>query len=103
MDGAIFNSSRATFRNIVFSIYFVDIPTIEDARLASYRWFSLKQKIKIIVKTDYRECECIGYVESNEPNIFSKREKTTISIICPDPYLYSITEKEYNFVYNLKL
>lgn len=97
LDGAIFNSSRAVFRNIVFSIYFVDIPTIEDARLASYRWFSLKQKIKLVIKTDNRECECVGYVESNEPDIFSKKEKTTISIICPDPYLYSVSETEYNF------
>ena len=97
LDGAIFNSSRINYRNIVFSIYFVDIPTIEDARLESYRWFSLKQKIKIAVKTDSRECECIGYVESNEPDIFNRKEKTTISIICPDPYLYSITEKEYLF------
>ena len=94
MDGAIFNSSHANYRNIVFSIYFVGIPEIEDARLESYRWFPLKQKIKIGIKTDSRECECIGYVESNEPDIFSKNEKTIISVICPDPYLYSITENE---------
>ena len=97
LDGAIFNSAHANYRNIVFSIYFVGIPDIEDARMASYRWFYKKQKIKIRVKTDSRECECIGYVESNEPDIFSKKEKTTISIICPDPYLYSVSETEYNF------
>ena len=97
LDGALFNSSHANYRNIVFSIYFISIPTIERARLESYRWFPLKQKLKISVKTDSRECECIGYVESNEPNIFSKGEKTTISIICPDPYLYSVIEKEVKF------
>lgn len=97
LDGAIFNSSRVNYRNIVFSIIFVGIPDIEDSRLASYRWFPLKQKVKVTVKTDQRECECIGYVESNEPDIFSKEESTTISIICPDPYLYSVTEKEYKF------
>lgn len=97
LDGAIFNSAHANYRNVVFSIYFIGIPSIEDARMSTYRWFPLKQKIKIRVKTDSRECECIGYVESNEPNIFSKKEKTTISIICPDPYLYSVTEKEVKF------
>lgn len=97
LDGAIFNSARAVYRNIVFSIYFVGIPDIEDARMSSYRWFPLKQKVKIVIKTDQRECECIGYVESNEPNIFSKQEKTTISIICPDPYMYSVVEHETNF------
>jgi hypothetical protein len=30
-----------------------------------------------------------GYVESNEPNIFSRQETTQISIVCPDPYFYS--------------
>ena len=28
-------------------------------------------------------------MESNDPNIFSSQEGTQISIICPDPYLYS--------------
>lgn len=103
LDGALFNSARANYRNIVFSLYFMDIPAIEDARLESYKIFPLKQKIKIFVKTDNRECECDGYVEYNEPDIFSKREKTNISIICPDPYLYSIVEDELVFsetIYN---
>lgn len=30
-----------------------------------------------------------GYVESNEPDIFSSEEGAQISIICPDPYFYS--------------
>lgn len=97
LDGAIFNSARANYRNVVFSLYFVGVSDIEDIRMSTYRWFPLKQKIKITIKTDQRECECIGYVESNRPNIFSKNEKTTISVICPDPYLYSVTETEIKF------
>jgi hypothetical protein len=31
----------------------------------------------------------MGYVESNEPDIFSDYETATISIICPDPNIYS--------------
>lgn len=97
LDGVIFNSARANYRNIIFSLIFVGISSIEDDRMNSYKYFPLKKKVKIIVKTDQRECECTGYVESNEPNIFSKTEKTTISIICPDPYLYSVTEKQVRF------
>ena len=36
-----------------------------------------------------RICETYGYVESNEPDIFSSDETTQISIVCPDPYFYS--------------
>ena len=97
LDGAIFNSARANYRNITIAMYFIGIPEIEDARMETYRWFPLKQKIKLGIKTDQRECECTGYVESNEPNIFSKTEGTVISIICPDPYLYNVTEKEIKF------
>ena len=69
-DGSMFNSARLSQRNIVFQIVFVDTvygETIEDVRTN-------------------------GYVESNEPNIFSSQEGTSISIICPDPFFYSACE-----------
>jgi len=91
MDGGLFNSARIGRRNIVFSLVFLPSPTIEDARQKSYRYFPLKKRIKILVETDNRTSEIYGYVESNDPNIFSRQEGTTISVICPDPYFYSPT------------
>lgn len=89
-DGSLYNSSRITPRNIVIKALFLWHPTIEDARQMSYRYFPQKKKIHLVITTDNRVCETDGYVESNEPNIFSQSEGTSISIICPDPYLYSI-------------
>lgn len=90
IDGAFFNSSRAQSRNIVLTLYFLqDDRSIEDIRLEAYKFFPIKQHIKMVVETDNRECVVDGYVESNTPEIFSNMESTQVSIVCPSPYLYT--------------
>lgn len=88
-DGAIYNSARVNSRNIVLSLKFLFAPTIEDVRQKSYKYFPIKKPLTLKVETYNRTAEIQGYVESNEPDIFSKDEGTQISIICPDPYFYS--------------
>lgn len=88
-DGALFNSARANSRNIVMTLAFLTNPTIEDVRHLTYKYFPLKKKLKLTVDTDKRHCVIYGYVESNEPNIFTKQETAQISIVCPDPFFYS--------------
>lgn len=89
MDGSVYNSSRATYRNIVIRIILMDNPDIETSRQKLYDLFPIKKKVKVEVVTDNRDAVIEGYVEQNEPTIFSKRESSQISIICPDPYFYS--------------
>ena len=91
-DGAVYNSSRVSSRNIVISVRFMWKETIEDARQLSYRYFPLKRKVTLLIETDNRTSEIEGYVESNEPDIFSKEEGADISIICPNPFFYSAYE-----------
>lgn len=88
-DGAVFNSSRVSSRNIVISLKFLFNPQIEDVRHETYKYFPVKQRATLLFETDDRSCETYGYVESNEPDIFSENETTQISVICPDPYFYS--------------
>lgn len=90
-DGSIFNSSRLQERNIVMNLRFMFAPDIETVRLLTYKYFPIKRPLIFKIETDNRLCETLGYVESNEPNIFSEVEDTEISIICPDPYFYSIS------------
>lgn len=90
MDGSIYNSARQEERNIVMHLIMMHQPTIEDARQKIYKYFPLKKLVKIRIDTDNRYVETEGYVESNEPDIFSDQESTQISIICPDPYFYGI-------------
>lgn len=87
-DGALYNSSRVTPRNIVLQIRFVGVD-IEAMRQLTYKYFPIKQRVTLLFELGNRTAECYGWVESNEPNIFSEYEETQISIICPDPYFYS--------------
>lgn len=88
-DGAIFNSARSQARNIVVHFDFRFALDIEATRHETYKYFPNKKRLKLLIETDKRECEAYGYVENNDPDIFSPTETTQISIICPDPYLYS--------------
>lgn len=88
-DGGVYNSARLQSRNIVFNIKYQYKETIEDARLLSYKYFPIKKNVKLVFETENRLSEIEGYVESNEPEIFSDSEDTQISIICPNPYFYS--------------
>lgn len=88
-DGSLYNSARVNSRNVVLLLRFMPNPKIEDTRQESYKFFPIKKKVRLLIETDNRLCETDGYVENNEPDIFSKEETTQISIICPDPYFYS--------------
>jgi Phage tail protein len=89
-DGGKFNSARSGSRNLVIKLGLLEgtPESIEDLRLKAYRYFPNKKPVTIEVLTDNRHATTIGYVEGNEPDIFSREEKVQISLICPDPYFY---------------
>lgn len=96
-DGGDFNSTRLTSRNIVITLVCVDKKgdptfTVEDGRHLSYKYFPIKNEITLQFETDNRTSKITGYVESNEPTIFSDRETIQVSIICPDPFFYSVDD-----------
>lgn len=97
-DGGVYNSSRLSSRNITITFMFLFTPTVEDVRQKTYKYFPIKKPITLEIKTDNRTVTTVGYVESNEPEIFSEKETAKISIICPDPYLYSV--KKSNTIFN---
>lgn len=88
-NGVIINSVRLGSRNIVLSLGMMWAPLIEDSRLLMYELFPIGRNITLDIETDRRTAQIQGYVESNEPNIFSSNEDTQISIICPDPRFYA--------------
>ena len=93
-DGSVFNSAKVDPRNIVMSLEFVtsDASEIEKIRQKTYKYFPLKKSLTFEVITDERHVQILGYVESNEPDIFSKAENTQISIVCPYPFFKSVDE-----------
>lgn len=85
-DGHVFNSARQSGRNIVIRGKFTNKSLIEDSRLLSYRYFPVKEKVHFEIETDAGIYSTDGYVESNEPSIFSKESECQISILCETPY-----------------
>lgn len=90
IDGGIFTGARQVQRNIVFTLIPLFNPTIETSRLAIYKYFPMKKKIRMMFKTEHRHAESTGYIESISPNIFSNQETVQVSVICPDPNFYEI-------------
>lgn len=88
-DGSLYNSARLDERNIVIKLEFQNAPDIESVRQRSYQYFPIKKPLTLTIEEDHRTLMATGYVEKNEPDIFSKKEGNSISIICDDPYLYS--------------
>lgn len=90
-DGGVFNSARLPSRNPVISIRFFswEGKTVEEIRQESYKYFPIKKPLTLLIKTGNRVGEIEGYVESNEPVIFSRETHTQLSIICPYPYFHS--------------
>lgn len=89
-DGGVYNSARITSRNIVIEMKYLLTDTVEEARLRSYKYFPLKKNVTLFFETEDRQVFIEGYVESNNPDIFSSSETTQISIICPDPFFYAV-------------
>ena len=95
--GGKYNSSRIDERNITMELEFLQTATetIEDLRYKSYKYFPEGEHIGFIVETDTRRAKIEGYVESNEPDIFSQNEGCNISIVCPDPFFKSVYKNTY--------
>lgn len=91
IDGGAYSSGRIPTRNIVINLKYLPGMTIEESRLRTYKYFPLKKYISMVIETDSRFAVIYGYVESNEPDIFSDSSGSVISIMCPDPYFYSLS------------
>lgn len=91
-DGDIWNSTRLTGRNVVLKARFTYARTIEEARLMSYKFFPIGKKVTFHIETENRMAETEGYVESNEPDIFSQDSSMQVSIVCESPWFASVDE-----------
>lgn len=95
-DGAAYNMSRLSTRNIVIEIKLLAVTdnaslnTIEKVRHQLYKYVPIKKPVWLIFESDTRTVKIQGYVESNEPEIFSDQEKAQVSIICPYPFFEDV-------------
>ena len=95
MDGALFNSSKLTTRNIVITI---KINGNADAnRLRLYEYFKTKEPCTFYYSHGDLDVFIDGYVENVECDLFTIEETAQISIICPQPYFRSAEKIETDF------
>lgn len=65
--------------------------TYESLRKLLYSYFMPGYKVRLVFESDeFSPVEIFGYVETNEPAIFSKDGEINISVICPYPYFVSV-------------
>lgn len=95
LDGGVFNSSRMGTREITLYFYYGFTPQIESARHRAYRYFPVKEKVRLDFLTDERHLYIQGWVEENDTQIFSKQEEGQVTIVCPDPYFYESENTSY--------
>lgn len=89
-DGEQFNSSYVNMRSIVISI--VLRGEIERNRILLYKYFKVKQKVRLDYTNNSRNVWIEGYVEDIEAPRFSQTSIVNISILCPQPFFKDIKE-----------
>lgn len=104
VDGVIFNSATVGGRNIVISTELLELPTVEEVRLMTYRYFPTKEPVTLIFESENRVAATRGYVESNAPELFSEKPTAQISFICEDAYFYDVSDEAIlrTVFYNIK-
>lgn len=88
-DGATFNSSHVTPRNIVITFNIRgEGAIVRKRRIELYRYIKTKRPVRVFLANDQRSVYTDGYVERMDDagTIFSQREQFQLSIICPDPF-----------------
>lgn len=97
IDGGVYAGSRVPSRNVVLTLGMYPrlkangwLGTIEESRLITYNFFRIKDPVDLVFYTDNRQLVLTGYVESNEVDIFSDHEEATVSVICVDPWFYTV-------------
>lgn len=98
-DGAVYNSARVNTRNIVFTVkpLWITDQSIEEGRLLIYKYFPVKKRLTLRFKTDTRDVQIAGYVESSATEVFAELEQAQISIICPNPYFEDANPQTVSF------
>jgi hypothetical protein len=88
-NGEFYGGSSVGKRNIVLTMGLNPdwaTQTIAELRKQLYKYFMSQLPVRLrFTSTHLPTCQIDGYVESVEPNIFSKDPECQVSILCPEP------------------
>lgn len=99
-DGEFFTNSFTGKRNIVLTLGVNpdwETNDVASLRNLAYQYFMPKRRLELEFFTTHlvEDVGIVGYVESVEPNIFSKDPEIQVSIICPDPDFVALESYEF--------
>lgn len=97
VDGSVFNSAHMENRVVTLTIA-INSPA-EENRLALYRYFKPKARVRFYYKTESRSVYCDGYVQTMPIDYFGKKEIIQVTAVCPNPYLINTQESVTDFSY----
>lgn len=97
-DGVFVHSTRVGVRNIVLTIGYNPAyqhnQTMSGLRREMYNYLSPKSFVLLRMNENEVGHKLInGYVESHEPDIFSREPQVIVSILCDDPYFRDPVDK----------
>lgn len=103
MDGGAYQTANVSTRNIVLTLGYNPSYTTSDPigtlRRSLYSWFKPKMRVELrFLSSNFETVKCVGYVETFETVMFSADPEVQISILCPDPGLYSLSTTTIPFV-----
>ena len=84
-DGSEYNSSYMDNRTITITLA-INYPA-ERNRIDLYRYFKVKQPVKLYYRNGSRNVWIKGYTQSFQVAFFDKKETAQITVVCPRPYL----------------
>lgn len=90
IDGGTFNSAKVNTRSINLA-FTIEYP-VEANRLNIYKVLRAKEPIKIYYTSNLLDVFIEGYVETLDIGHFDKKQKASVSILCPFPFWKSAQE-----------
>lgn len=91
INGAIFNSARIGYKNIVVTLELTG--NVEKNRHELYRYFRVAEPCRFFYKNEGRDVFIDGVIENAECGPFTQKEMLQASIICPIPFFSGVELK----------
>lgn len=100
-DGSNYNGAYVDNRTIIITMA-INSPA-EDNRIQLYRYFKMKNQVRLFYKNATRDVYIDGYVQHINVSYFEKKQIAQITIFCPNPFFMDINDNmtEFNAIDSL--
>lgn len=94
-DGSMFNGAYVDNRQIVITMA-INSPA-EENRITLYKYFKMKNAIRLFYKNSTRDVYIDGYVQHINIQYFDKKQIVQITVFCPNPFFNDVSDNMVEF------